>query len=630
MDRETRKTQMHFGPRRSTVLLIVSIFGAMTPTAAPAQTRPSTSPKQATTTSSPPVRTASSFDDVVILHRGARMMAPEGTIPAFEAARRTGADGIEVDLRATLDGVCVNYHDAVTVIVGRGFLPVEWMTLEELRELDVGVWFHERFVGTRVPTFEDVLRFAVGNDLKLRIDIKDAGLGPRIEELMTRYEAWPLFVSSRWENWRDRECVRHPWIAGGDLWRQPVDHDPWRLAEIVARQKTSFRTNVEDARIVGDVLGRSATNRRLEPSVVARPAPPTKMFSKAETLSVLRTSESPRIARIAAYFLVTRYRGAALAEFGRLLESPGSSESSTSSASAQAAAWGLGFLESAASVTSLLVGALHHRDADVRTLAAYSIGRRPTKEAVIALRRRLASETVARPKAAAIWALARAGDRASIEVIARSFTDGLRSPSDSEQAKITIHAALALGRLDAAEAIPDLARATTNGHRVVSTCALHALADLGAAGHEAAVHVLRDRLLDADFARPMIVASVLAVGLARCGVRGRAALCEALATSEPTIAREVVFALARGGPAVVTDVARIVGDASRSDVVRRRAVIVLRLLDLPATFDWNALRKRASGAVAEAVDWAAQVHGQTSSWPRRLDPDRIRTRRERL
>ena len=47
----------------------------------------------------------------VIGHRGASADHPENTVEAFVAARSLGADGVELDVRQSLDGVLVVHHD---------------------------------------------------------------------------------------------------------------------------------------------------------------------------------------------------------------------------------------------------------------------------------------------------------------------------------------------------------------------------------------------------------------------------------------------------------------------------------------------------------------------------------------
>lgn len=49
---------------------------------------------------------------LVVAHRGACAHAPENTAAAFRAARAAGADGVELDVRRSADGVLVVHHDA--------------------------------------------------------------------------------------------------------------------------------------------------------------------------------------------------------------------------------------------------------------------------------------------------------------------------------------------------------------------------------------------------------------------------------------------------------------------------------------------------------------------------------------
>lgn len=57
---------------------------------------------------------------LVLAHRGACRRAPENTLEAFRVARELGADGVELDVRRTRDGVLVVSHDPV--VEGFGLL----------------------------------------------------------------------------------------------------------------------------------------------------------------------------------------------------------------------------------------------------------------------------------------------------------------------------------------------------------------------------------------------------------------------------------------------------------------------------------------------------------------------------
>jgi glycerophosphoryl diester phosphodiesterase len=55
---------------------------------------------------------------LVLGHRGASAVAPENTVAAFTRARELGADGVELDVRRTADGVLVVHHDPEIPDVG--------------------------------------------------------------------------------------------------------------------------------------------------------------------------------------------------------------------------------------------------------------------------------------------------------------------------------------------------------------------------------------------------------------------------------------------------------------------------------------------------------------------------------
>jgi glycerophosphoryl diester phosphodiesterase len=92
-----------------------------------------------------------------IAHRGANETAPENTLAAFHKALDLGADGIELDVRLSADGVPVVIHDATVDRTTDGAGPVAGMDLGQLRALDAGGWFDPGFTGERIPTLEEVL-----------------------------------------------------------------------------------------------------------------------------------------------------------------------------------------------------------------------------------------------------------------------------------------------------------------------------------------------------------------------------------------------------------------------------------------------------------------------------------------
>lgn len=67
---------------------------------------------------------------LVYAHRGDRSRAPDNTLMAYQLAVEAGADGIEMDVRRTADGVLVMSHDDRII----GEPPISDLTFEELRK----------------------------------------------------------------------------------------------------------------------------------------------------------------------------------------------------------------------------------------------------------------------------------------------------------------------------------------------------------------------------------------------------------------------------------------------------------------------------------------------------------------
>src|SRR5437763_1836863 len=120
-----------------------------------------------TATTSPQTAEWKSDSALVFLHRSAGLVAPENTAPGFEAAVRQGADGIETDIRRTRDGQYVIYHDDWVLLQRGPAGKIEEMTLAETQQLDVGKRFGPQWRGTRIPLFEDLLRFCRANSLRM-------------------------------------------------------------------------------------------------------------------------------------------------------------------------------------------------------------------------------------------------------------------------------------------------------------------------------------------------------------------------------------------------------------------------------------------------------------------------------
>jgi glycerophosphoryl diester phosphodiesterase len=145
---------------------------------------------------------------LVLAHRGDSFRAPENTLEAAQLGFEAGADGWEIDVRLTREGIPVVLHDESlrrTTDVDRrfagdpradsGFL-VSQFTLDEIRTLDAGSWFVDsigprsaRGFGTfdglapadrahygsgrvRVPTLAEALAVSADRDRLVNVEIK--------------------------------------------------------------------------------------------------------------------------------------------------------------------------------------------------------------------------------------------------------------------------------------------------------------------------------------------------------------------------------------------------------------------------------------------------------------------------
>ena len=112
---------------------------------------------------------------LIIAHRGDVSNAPENTLPAFQSAYESGADGVELDVRLTRDDQLVVFHDRGLKRLGgmRGL--VTNTTLDEMRSMDVGEWFGPEFRGLQTPTLDEVFEllppgFLTNVEMKAVID----------------------------------------------------------------------------------------------------------------------------------------------------------------------------------------------------------------------------------------------------------------------------------------------------------------------------------------------------------------------------------------------------------------------------------------------------------------------------
>jgi glycerophosphoryl diester phosphodiesterase len=104
----------------------------------------------------------------------------------------------ELDVQATRDGAIVVIHDETVDRTTDGLGAVTGMTLAEIKQLDAGVRFGERYRGERIPTLEEVIE-ALRGRLGLNVEVKQAGLERKVCELMRAHGAGSASIVSSFE-----------------------------------------------------------------------------------------------------------------------------------------------------------------------------------------------------------------------------------------------------------------------------------------------------------------------------------------------------------------------------------------------------------------------------------------------
>ena len=143
--------------------------------------------------SNPFERVAIFHDTKITAHRGASREAPENTLAAFQRAIDDMADYIELDVQMTSDGYIVVMHDASAYRTTGVAKNITDMTYEEVKKLDAGYWFSEKYRGERVPSFEEVLKLVKSSpvSIKLNVEIKSSAdsniAAGKVIELIKKY-----------------------------------------------------------------------------------------------------------------------------------------------------------------------------------------------------------------------------------------------------------------------------------------------------------------------------------------------------------------------------------------------------------------------------------------------------------
>ncbi len=121
----------------------------------------------------------------IFAHRGAKSVAPENTLPAFQKALDMGVAGVELDVQCSADGEMVVIHDFTVDRLTDGTGKVAELTYAQIAQLDAGRHFDAAFTGTPIPTLDQVFDL-IGDRCQVNIEIKSTAWdgGPEVEAVV--------------------------------------------------------------------------------------------------------------------------------------------------------------------------------------------------------------------------------------------------------------------------------------------------------------------------------------------------------------------------------------------------------------------------------------------------------------
>lgn len=109
----------------------------------------------------------------VYAHRGASGYAPENTLEAFDLAARQGAQGVELDVHLSRDGVVIVGHDETIDRCSNGSGRMCDMTVAELKKLRFNKAF-PAYEHATLPTLREVFELLKPTGLAVNVELKNS------------------------------------------------------------------------------------------------------------------------------------------------------------------------------------------------------------------------------------------------------------------------------------------------------------------------------------------------------------------------------------------------------------------------------------------------------------------------
>jgi glycerophosphoryl diester phosphodiesterase len=129
---------------------------------------------------------------LVFAHRGGCALGPENTLAAFDLGLQAGADGLELDVHLSADGMVVVHHDTTLDRTTSAEGNIASKTVAELAKVDAAFRFDDqgtypfRNQGIGIPTLRDVLQRYRDIPIIVEMKVDSAELGEAVASEVRR------------------------------------------------------------------------------------------------------------------------------------------------------------------------------------------------------------------------------------------------------------------------------------------------------------------------------------------------------------------------------------------------------------------------------------------------------------
>jgi glycerophosphoryl diester phosphodiesterase/HEAT repeat protein len=551
----------------------------------------------------------------LLCHRTASEDVPENTLESLEQAALLGCNVVEIDLRRTLDGKIVLNHDGILERLTDGAGEVETSYYDDLRLRDAGGWMGDRFSGMHIALFEDALRLARQQDIRLILDIKTRGIGVDVLELLQR-EGMLERVQFHGE-WDDIKKLDPGAPGAGDatIWVQPgvtpeqVKSYHREGKAVVANfsdnghemdlsaMKAAVTAGVDGINVDYPRLGVDAVGRPVERRLNALVTEASTGESSTRAKAILELSRyrgfnfqeefahwlldpEDRISRAAAVALVLARPQPPAAIFAEVLRS--------ANADARAnAAWALGMLGAPADI---LLPLLQDKNPHVLQEALLALARAPgdvSADMLLPLLKHQAPTV----RGAAVMALARHQPDAAFNAI-------------PAQLRLEMKAAAGLSEDYARRGSPNLSPAEIDEFKSYFGCEMKMVQAISMLKRAGAMQVLEEQAFQSDVIAVHYVGIVATFQLwDRIGQDADSAV-QALGSPDSEIADRTEWMLVQAGPAVLPEVRRAL--TTEHAELRERAIRILAWQGDAQSLETLRNLQKTDRTSAALITWAIE------------------------